>query len=307
MTLQQSRYTAVVTSYNAYNSIEKCLKSIVNQTCAPIEIIMVDDCSTDNTVEVANSVDFQGISFILIQNANNMGQSYSRNLATKLANSQIVIFFDDDDQALGNRAAVHLNLHAQGCDFSYASSQKIYSLEYKIKNINSDNLNSTVDVKCALMYLFSGKQIPEFGVFYVPASTLAVRKDAFLLLGGFDENFRRLEDVELFLRAISREFLISWTSEITVLRYDSSGPDKGRGIDSRFESILLDKYVDYFRGREFKSLKALIEIRRMYFAKDFSQLPKFFFIYPVSFCVLLSKMPQLCRRVHHDLLRKFSR
>ena len=92
-------YTAIVTSYNSEQHIARCLLSILNQTVKPVQIILVDDCSTDSTLSQVSSIEFGNLPFLLIQNDFNMGQSFSRNLAVSRANSEVVIFFDDDDES----------------------------------------------------------------------------------------------------------------------------------------------------------------------------------------------------------------
>ena len=297
-------YTAIVTSYNSEQHIARCLLSILNQTVKPVQIILVDDCSTDSTLSQVSSIEFGNLPFLLIQNDFNMGQSFSRNLAVSRANSEVVIFFDDDDEASYHRAGSHLNLHNEGAEFSYTSSEKIYSASYVVKNVNSEVSPTAISISNALDYLFTGKPIVDIGIFYVPSSTLAVNRAKFLALGGFDTSYRRLEDVDLFLRAASAGYIFSWSSEIAVKRYHSVRADKGAGIDSKFEFQLLEKYKVQLGGRKYKLVRSLMKLRESYFTKDIPLLLKTVFTNPFALAILVYKVPVLIKRLYHDYCQR---
>ena len=95
--------SVIIPTYNGSKRIAKTLQSIIAQDYENIEIIVVDDVSTDNTVEVVqNTLEDSGRKFQIIKRTVNGHQSASRNTAFQFANGKYVIFFDHDDLAEKN-------------------------------------------------------------------------------------------------------------------------------------------------------------------------------------------------------------
>ena len=89
--------SVIVPCYNIDKYIEKCIKSIENQTYKNIEIIAVDDCSTDNTMTILKKLAETYANLSVYQNDANRGAAYSRNFALKKAKGEFVGFVDSDD------------------------------------------------------------------------------------------------------------------------------------------------------------------------------------------------------------------
>ncbi|MDD6483579.1 MAG: glycosyltransferase family 2 protein [Clostridiales bacterium] len=86
--------SVIVPVFNAEKTIERCLKSLINQTLTELEIIVVNDGSTDNTVNVINSLKSDKIKLV---NQENRGQGIARNNGIKLAKGDYIGFADADD------------------------------------------------------------------------------------------------------------------------------------------------------------------------------------------------------------------
>ncbi len=94
--MDNNSITFVVTNYNKSKYVEKCINSILNQTDVNDCIIIIDDCSTDNSKEIIEKYNkYQNINFI--ENSINYGVSYSRNLGINNANTKFITFIDSDD------------------------------------------------------------------------------------------------------------------------------------------------------------------------------------------------------------------
>lgn len=92
------KLSIVVPVYNAEEYLEKCLNSLVNQTIKNIEIILVNDGSTDNSLKICERF-AQTDSRIKIFNQINSGQSKARNVGLDNASGEYVSFMDSDDWA----------------------------------------------------------------------------------------------------------------------------------------------------------------------------------------------------------------
>lgn len=82
-----------IPAYNAERTIKKSITSIYNQSILPDEIILIDDCSKDKTVEIVRS-EFPNIKIFI--NKENMGLGYNRNLALRKARNDIIAAIDAD-------------------------------------------------------------------------------------------------------------------------------------------------------------------------------------------------------------------
>ena len=91
----------IITCYNYEQYIEECLKSCINQTYPEIEIIVVDDCSTDNSSKIINEVmeksGLEDEKWSNYYNHKNMGYSYSKNRGIQEAKGDYITFIDADD------------------------------------------------------------------------------------------------------------------------------------------------------------------------------------------------------------------
>lgn len=85
----------VMPSYNSEEYIKASIESVLNQTYSKWELLIVDDCSTDETVEIINSFKDERIKFF--QNEANSGAAVSRNKALREAKGQWIAFLDSDD------------------------------------------------------------------------------------------------------------------------------------------------------------------------------------------------------------------
>lgn len=90
----------IIPAYNVEKYLKAALDSIKEQTELPDEVILIDDGSTDGTLDVANTFEFPvPYQVVSIENA---GQGNARNLGVSLASSEYVYFFDSDDLLVSN-------------------------------------------------------------------------------------------------------------------------------------------------------------------------------------------------------------
>ena len=94
--MDKIKISVVVPAYNVEKYIEKTLKSIVNQTLREIEIIVINDGSTDDTLSIIKRLMLEDKRIILI-NKKNGGVSQARNDGIKIAKGEYVSFIDGDD------------------------------------------------------------------------------------------------------------------------------------------------------------------------------------------------------------------
>lgn len=89
----------IIPTYNRLAKLQRCIRSIVSQHIAGIEIIVVDDCSSDGTSNWLETTDYRHL-FKWISYQHNKGVNYARNRGVDLATQPFTMFIDSDDMML---------------------------------------------------------------------------------------------------------------------------------------------------------------------------------------------------------------
>ncbi|MGH2108680.1 glycosyltransferase family 2 protein [Aerococcus urinaeequi] len=144
------KFSVIIPTYNVENYIEKCLVSVMSQTFTDYEIIIVDDCSQDDTIKkiykiMNNNPDTK---IQLYKNDKNSGASYSRNKAITKSSGEYIVILDSDDFFLDNRLEIINNyLSSHNVDvlfdnliYFYDGKEKTYTNAYSLKNLKVDKL-----------------------------------------------------------------------------------------------------------------------------------------------------------------------
>lgn len=91
------KYSIVVPVYNAENTIERCVESIIANNMDNIEIILIDDCSKDSSLEKCKALAEKYKQIVVIHHDTNKGVSYARNTGIYAAKGKYTLFVDSDD------------------------------------------------------------------------------------------------------------------------------------------------------------------------------------------------------------------
>ena len=292
-------YSAVITSFNSENTIEKAFESIFYQEIPPAEILLIDDNSQDSTAAIARNFQRKHQKLQIIVNDNNKGQAFNRNLAAKLANSEYLIFFDDDDFSLSIRSTLHANHFISGSDISFVSSVKKYPKGFEAEFINR-NITMNPSVNELIKLLILGHKLDSFSGVYIPSSTCAVSKAALMSVDGFDQSLRRLEDIDLAIRFGLNGYKFSWSSEVGVIRTHTENTFKGKGIDSFFEEVLINKFKHLINKKDFDTAIIHMQTRKLYFSQNYRAFLFHILKNPrYSFNSIL-RGRRLIKRLYHD-------
>lgn len=126
------KVSIITPTYNCSNYVANTIQSILAQSFQNFEIIVVDDCSTDNTVDIIKSFGDERIKLFI--NEKNMGSAYSRNVALEHASGEYIAFLDGDDLWAPNKLEKQLNfMEKNGYSFTYTNYEEI--------DKNGDKLN----------------------------------------------------------------------------------------------------------------------------------------------------------------------
>jgi len=181
----------IIPNYNKEQFIAETIQSVKSQTYKNWECLIIDDCSTDNSICVINENIKNDFRFKLIVNKINKGGSSSRNIGLQEANGDYIIFLDSDDLLL--RTCLENRI-------IYISKNK--NLDFAVFNMGTF-YNKINDSKY-MWNDFSGNHLKRFLSHSLPWHTMMLiwKKKVLLKLNGFQEDFIRLQDVELHTRAL---------------------------------------------------------------------------------------------------------
>lgn len=200
--IDQPKASVIIPAYNSAATIEKCLGSLLAQDYPGLELIVVDDASTDDTLEKASKYPVK-----IISKTENHGAGHSRNLGVEKSSSEIIIFVDSDVVVppTGVSQAVRTlmeerNILAVGGAYSQKSNNLNFISEFK-------NIDLAYRANLDPGYLkFSGSYF------------FAIKKSVFLEAGGFSTNFlgANVEDIEFCYRLTKGSNIIFLNKDIRV-------------------------------------------------------------------------------------------
>ena len=149
----------VVPAYNVEKYIEKCVDSLINQTYKNIEIILVDDGSTDKTGKICDKY-LKKDKRIKVIHKENGGLSDARNCGIASAKGKYILTIDSDDYVdYEITKFLYNNLKKSNADISTCLPQNFYENENKDLKDNSQNKSITLETEQALETLMYGKNI----------------------------------------------------------------------------------------------------------------------------------------------------
>ncbi len=206
--------------YNGEQYIDECVASILNQSFNGFEFIMIDDGSTDGTLERLEKYTDPRIK---IFSQSNIGIYSSANNAVSLAKGSLIAVLDADDYSFQNRLKEQVLFMKGNPDFVFCGPRFLElicgkEVPTRIKFVKTDDAIRKI--------------ISQFNPF--AHSSIVYRKDSFLKIGGYNESFKNSGDFDflvrmlktgkgcnldqvLLVRRIHRKS-ISWNKEIVLLR-----------------------------------------------------------------------------------------
>lgn len=92
------KVSIIIPIFNVEDYLVECLDSVINQTFRNMEIICIDDVSTDNSLNILREYALKDSRIIILQNEHNGGLSYTRNVGLEKASGDYVLFVDSDDR-----------------------------------------------------------------------------------------------------------------------------------------------------------------------------------------------------------------
>jgi glycosyltransferase involved in cell wall biosynthesis len=228
-----------ITTYNRSCLLERCIKSVQKQSYEEIEINIVDDFSSDNTIDVVQRMQNHDQRINLLCHSKNKGNAHARNTALANSNGKYIAFLDDDDEWIDDE-----KLTKQKDILENSTDERLAIVCTSITRVQ-ENRNNIVEINkrpnCITKASLNGGIIHN--------STALVRTDIAKKSGGFDIFVKRGIDSEFFRRLIVKyKYNVYFMSDITC-KYNESSPSRlSKSSYYHFISNIwnLIKYIKYY-------------------------------------------------------------
>jgi len=221
--------SVVIAAYNRARTIKKTLDSVLAQTYAPSEIIVIDDGSTDNTDEWVRSHYPQAI----VSRFENGGASVARNRGAAQASGDVLVFLDSDDEMLPHALQTLVDLlerfpHARAAFADHTFRNLVDGTYWPNHHTHLPSFARMHDIP--IRESDGENRVYGRAMYYallhgnILQQPWAIYREVFTELGGFDTGIRLCEDWEIYIRVADRVPL-AVTDRVIANHFVESGKD----------------------------------------------------------------------------------
>ena len=181
------KFSVLIAHYNNFEYFKQCYESLKKQTFQDFEIIVVDDCSTDDSFEKIQNYCNGDSRVKFFQNSENKGVGFTKKRCVEEASGEICGFVDPDDALTEDAIEISVKAHENKCVAAYSqlyfcdenlNVQKVFKNTKKIKNNNP---------------LF-------FNIQFEVAHFFTFKKESYLKTEGINPNYKVAEDIDYILK-----------------------------------------------------------------------------------------------------------
>lgn len=205
--MNESLVSVVIPTFNSEQYISECIDSVLDQTHHNLEIIIVDDGSTDNTVNIVSDYKSDKIKFF---SQINSGSAAARNYGVLQATGIWLAFIDSDDIWLPEKLQKQLEF----CSNQLWSHTDLYFLG----DVYPEHTRTTQFTEKHSGMIFENLLVENS----IATSCVLIKKEIFEEFGGFNTNYRALQDWDLWLR-VSAKYEVCYHDEPLVYYRVHSG------------------------------------------------------------------------------------
>ncbi|MBN8528751.1 MAG: glycosyltransferase family 2 protein [Caulobacterales bacterium] len=270
-----TRVTVGVTCYEARDTIARAVASAAAQTWPDVEILVVDDASTDGSAEVAEAALRDFPNGRLIRRPVNGGVAAARNTLLAEATGRYIAFFDDDDESAPDRIAVQVaRIQAEPAAdgvpvLCFASGARRYPNGYEIQAPAIGSQGRPPQGDEVVGYLLVNRRAPD--AFYgagTPSCALLAPVAALRAVGGYDETLGRAEDVDIAIRLALAGGRFVGCRERLYLQHATPGSDKTPARNLAAELAVVDKHRAWLeRQGLYRHAQAWFQFREAWFSR----------------------------------------
>jgi glycosyltransferase involved in cell wall biosynthesis len=245
--------TIGIAAFNAADSLELAVRSALAQTWRPIEIVAVDDCSSDQTANLLDTLARDNSELRVFRNETNQGVGAVRNRILAEARGEFVVFFDDDDESRPARVAVQLARLTQYEDRFAEGAMVVCHTARAVHFPNGrtrvePTMGERLEVRApaglpVARRILLGTPLKD-GYGSCATCSQAARLSTYRALNGFDPALRRGEDTDFAIRLAKAGGHFVGISEPLVTQNMTKTQEKSLAEEYRNLLLLVEKHRD---------------------------------------------------------------
>jgi glycosyltransferase involved in cell wall biosynthesis len=247
--------SVVITSYNHEAFVGEAIESVLNQTISPDEIIVIDDCSTDESLQVIKAYSRH---VKLISNSQNLGGSRTASIGVEMSGGEYVGILNSDDKWENSKLEKQLLFmsdHNLDCSFTTARVIDELSRRLDFPPREFEVFQRKIPINGSFLYHFL-----HYGNFLCHSSMLA-RRDLFARTGFYDNRLKQLPDFSKWVQFAKVGKIGIIPEDLTLYRYlglrnSSSIESKEVGVRTKFEYLLV--FMSFFTGLSDECIREML-------------------------------------------------
>jgi glycosyltransferase involved in cell wall biosynthesis len=246
--------TVGITCYNAENTVERAVRSAREQTWRDLEIVIVDDCSTDGSWPVLQRLAGEDPRIQLVRHTENRGVGAARNTILEHAQGIYLAFFDDDDHSRPERLSEQYRRIVDYESETGVSDVVCYTATNQVfpdgtsvysPTLGMDATPAPAGESVARLILLGTPVAGGTGA--CPTSSQMARHTLYEKVGGFDGGLRRHEDTDLNLRLALAGAHFAGLSEPLVTQTVTITGDKTVDEERIYSRRLIEKHSELLK------------------------------------------------------------
>jgi glycosyltransferase involved in cell wall biosynthesis len=193
MSHKNPKISAIMPVYNREKFLDEAIQSVLDQTFEDFEFIIIDDGSTDESVNIIKKYAAKDDRIKLFCNDKNKGISYTRNRGIKIAQSNIIAVVDSDDVNMLERFEIQYNFMKNNSKIAIVGSYA-YVIDERGKKTGEEFKYAITQEVVSKSFFYKGP--------FLQPTTMYNKKDV-LDVGGYRDKYREIDEVDLYLRMLS--------------------------------------------------------------------------------------------------------
>lgn len=227
--------TVIIPTYNRVDFIEECINSVLTQTYSNLELLIIDDGSTDNTKNIVeNIIETSRDPRIKYIYQENKGVAEARNTGIKNANGNLVAFLDSDDYWTKEKLEKQIKLIK-------TNDSDLVHTGFYIKDLNtitkSNLIKHNFDKRGLHFQLLKGN--------FICTSSILIKKECLDKVGFFDKTFSPCEDYDMWLRLSEKKYIFDYIEENLLYYREYSSDNISKNIKNleKANILILDEHT----------------------------------------------------------------
>lgn len=247
--MENDLVSCIITTHNRIEDLKKAISSVEAQTYPKLELIVVNDNSTDGTESFLKQLKLE-IPLTVINNRISKGGNHARNLGIKSSKGSYLAFLDDDDQWKKQKIEKQLSKFDEDPSIGlvYCGSDTVIDNKISIEKLPKNDFKGDLSQKV-------------FSNIFTQTSCIMIKKDVLINCGDFDENLSFWQEYEFIIR-IAQFYNVDFINE-SLVKIFVNKKDPGRlsnKIDKWSNSV---NYIDRKHAKLIETLPEEIKISKL--------------------------------------------